>query len=90
MLRLFKKLAFCGFLVETPAENVLSRGESGRYLTSGYEAGETEADATDICFKIFKIFHTITRRSNVKGHDNGEWLVFQAFSIIYRYSKRFS
>jgi len=52
-------------------------------LTSECEAGETDADATDIYLKIFKIFYTIARRSKVKGHENGQRLVFQAFKINF-------
>jgi len=41
--------------------------------------GETEADATDIRFKIFKIFHTIKKRSKVKGHKNENGWYFKLF-----------
>ena len=61
------------FLVLNPAEKVLSRDESDWHLTSECEAGETDADATDIYLKIFKIFYTIlmiARRSEVKGHEH--------------------
>ena len=61
-------------------------------MTSECEAGEADADTTDIYLKIFKIFYTrltIARRSEVKGHEHRQRLVFQTLKKKFSWRRAF-